>query len=183
MHTHTYTHAAGGSAPPSSQHGALGPHAHACEVPAGSLLYPNSQPLCVCVYTGSVRHSLVMPPSVTLITLRALTALMDCWLTCSQVWTAAARFAVAPVQATCLPPQMRPTKLAAVAVAAASHPSRPNMLASVCVRPCPNRPPLTPLAPLTTAAEISTSKERSFAAVDFVDTPGLVDGDMKVGSV
>jgi hypothetical protein len=28
--------------------------------------------------------------------------------------------------------------------------------------------------------EISTSKERSFAAVDFVDTPGLVDGDMKV---
>lgn len=29
--------------------------------------------------------------------------------------------------------------------------------------------------------EISTSKERSFACVDFVDTPGLVDGDMKVG--
>lgn len=29
-------------------------------------------------------------------------------------------------------------------------------------------------------AEVSTSKERSFAAVDFVDTPGLVDGDMKV---
>ncbi len=28
--------------------------------------------------------------------------------------------------------------------------------------------------------EISTSKERSFTCVDFVDTPGLVDGDMKV---
>lgn len=28
--------------------------------------------------------------------------------------------------------------------------------------------------------EISTSKERSFSCVDFVDTPGLVDGDMKV---
>jgi hypothetical protein len=28
--------------------------------------------------------------------------------------------------------------------------------------------------------EITTSKERSFACVDFVDTPGLVDGDMKV---
>ncbi|KAF6254967.1 sarcaleumin-like protein [Scenedesmus sp. NREL 46B-D3] len=27
--------------------------------------------------------------------------------------------------------------------------------------------------------EITTSKERSFACVDFVDTPGLVDGDMK----
>jgi len=32
------------------------------------------------------------------------------------------------------------------------------------------------------SAEISTSKDRSFAAVDFVDTPGLVDGDMKVRS-
>lgn len=32
-------------------------------------------------------------------------------------------------------------------------------------------------------AEVSTSKERSFAAVDFVDTPGLVDGDMKVGDM
>lgn len=29
--------------------------------------------------------------------------------------------------------------------------------------------------------EITTSKERSFSCVDFVDTPGLVDGDMKVG--
>lgn len=28
--------------------------------------------------------------------------------------------------------------------------------------------------------EITTSTERSFACVDFVDTPGLVDGDMKV---
>jgi hypothetical protein len=28
--------------------------------------------------------------------------------------------------------------------------------------------------------EVTTSKERSFACVDFVDTPGLVDGDMKV---
>ncbi len=27
--------------------------------------------------------------------------------------------------------------------------------------------------------EVSTSLERSFAAVDFVDSPGLVDGDMK----
>lgn len=91
-HTETHTHAAGGSATPSSQHGAW-PHAHACEVPAGSLLYPNSQPRCryVCVHTGSVRHSLVMPPSDTLTTWRALTALMDCWPTCSQVWTAAAR--------------------------------------------------------------------------------------------
>lgn len=31
--------------------------------------------------------------------------------------------------------------------------------------------------------EISTSKERSFSCVDFVDTPGLVDGDMKVCTV
>jgi hypothetical protein len=30
------------------------------------------------------------------------------------------------------------------------------------------------------ATEVSTSRERSFTAVDFVDTPGLVDGDMKV---
>ena len=29
--------------------------------------------------------------------------------------------------------------------------------------------------------EVTTSSERSFGAVDFVDTPGLVDGDMKVG--
>jgi hypothetical protein len=29
--------------------------------------------------------------------------------------------------------------------------------------------------------EVSNSTERSFNAVDFVDTPGLVDGDMKVG--
>lgn len=28
--------------------------------------------------------------------------------------------------------------------------------------------------------EISTSKERSFPCVDFVDTPGLVDGDTQV---
>jgi hypothetical protein len=34
--------------------------------------------------------------------------------------------------------------------------------------------------PANLFTEISTSKERSFAAVDFVDTPGLVDGDMKV---
>ena len=31
--------------------------------------------------------------------------------------------------------------------------------------------------------EVSTSTERSFNAVDFVDTPGLVDGDMQVGCV
>lgn len=31
--------------------------------------------------------------------------------------------------------------------------------------------------------EISTSKERSFSCVDFVDTPGLVDGDMKVSGM
>jgi hypothetical protein len=28
--------------------------------------------------------------------------------------------------------------------------------------------------------EVTTSKERSFACVDFLDTPGLVVGDMKV---
>ena len=27
--------------------------------------------------------------------------------------------------------------------------------------------------------EISTSKDRNFACVDFVDTPGLVDGEME----
>lgn len=62
------------------------------------------------------------------------------------------------------------------------------MLAIVCVCVCVSghvskglpSSLLHPVAPLT-AAEISTSKERSFAAVDFVDTPGLVDGDMKVG--
>jgi hypothetical protein len=43
------------------------------------------------------------------------------------------------------------------------------------------RPPARPrpAAQPNLFTEVSTSLERSFAAVDFVDSPGLVDGDMK----
>lgn len=60
--------------------------------------------------------------------------------------------------------QQRPKHVKAVACA-----SRPRQCL-LCARNARMLPSL----------QVSTSKERSFACVDFVDTPGLVDGDMKV---